>query len=147
MIVTDKNLVVLPEVCSDCEDCFRVECQLCRPCFTDETRVTLAQSYWEHHNKMDFLRIFPPPIVSAINFLHTNYFNCETIIHVSFGILDKKYDTEGLLSEESIADSVVPRQMRARPDVVRMIGAFVNIKWSVPFQYLSRGCRGDLLRL
>ncbi|XP_014212428.1 tubulin polyglutamylase TTLL6 [Copidosoma floridanum] len=62
MIVADKNLAVLPEVCSECDDCFRVECQLCRPCFTDETRLTLSQSYWEHHNKMDYLRIFPPKI-------------------------------------------------------------------------------------
>ena len=64
MIVADKNLVVLPEMCSDCDDCFRVECLLCRPCFTDEMKVTLEQTYWEHHNKMDYLRIFPPPIVS-----------------------------------------------------------------------------------
>ncbi|OXU23076.1 hypothetical protein TSAR_003252 [Trichomalopsis sarcophagae] len=62
MMVADKNLVVLPEVCSSCDDCFRVECQLCKPCFTEETRLTLAQSYWEHQNKMDFLRIFPPTI-------------------------------------------------------------------------------------
>ena len=69
MIVADKNLVVLPEMCAECDDCFRVECQLCRHCFTDEVRITLEQSYWEHHNKMDYQRIFPPPIVS----LHTIY--------------------------------------------------------------------------
>ncbi|KAJ8670438.1 hypothetical protein QAD02_001697 [Eretmocerus hayati] len=62
MIIADKNLVVLPEICSTCDDCFKIECQLCRPCFTDETRQILAQSYWEHHNKMDYLRVFPPAI-------------------------------------------------------------------------------------
>ena len=64
MIVADKNLVVLPDVCSNCDDCFMVECQLCKPCYTEETRLTLVQSYWEHQNKMDYLRVFPPAIVS-----------------------------------------------------------------------------------
>lgn len=63
MIVADKNLVVLPEVCEKCDDCFRVECQLCKPCYTDEIKEILAQSYWEHHNKMDYYRVFPPAIV------------------------------------------------------------------------------------
>ncbi|KAL7286113.1 hypothetical protein TKK_0019627 [Trichogramma kaykai] len=62
MVVADKNLVVLPEVCSECEDCFKVECQLCRFCFTDDTRRILTQTYWEHQNKMDYLRLFPPVI-------------------------------------------------------------------------------------
>ncbi|XP_033337259.1 tubulin tyrosine ligase-like 15 [Megalopta genalis] len=62
MIIADKNLVVLPELCMECNDCFRVECQLCKPCFTAETKLILSQSYNEHQNKMDFQRIFPPPI-------------------------------------------------------------------------------------
>ncbi|XP_058799666.1 probable tubulin polyglutamylase ttll-15 [Phymastichus coffea] len=62
MITADKNLVVLPDICSECDDCFKVECQLCKPCFTEEMKLTLTQSYWEHQNKMDYLRIFPPPI-------------------------------------------------------------------------------------
>ncbi|XP_015110779.1 tubulin polyglutamylase TTLL6 [Diachasma alloeum] len=60
--VADKNLVVLPEVCTACTDCFRVECQLCKQCFTEEMRSTFAQCYTEHQNKMDFKRVFPPPI-------------------------------------------------------------------------------------
>lgn len=64
MEVADKNIVVLPELCRGCDDCFRVECQLCRPCFTPETRLILSHSYLEHQNRMDFQRIFPPSIVS-----------------------------------------------------------------------------------
>nr|XP_003705194.2 PREDICTED: tubulin polyglutamylase TTLL6 isoform X1 [Megachile rotundata] len=62
MEVADKNLMVLPELCTECDDCFRVECQLCGPCFTPETKLILSQSYLEHQNKMDFQRIFPPLI-------------------------------------------------------------------------------------
>ncbi|XP_076234873.1 tubulin tyrosine ligase-like 15 [Calliopsis andreniformis] len=62
MEVTDKNLMVLPAFCTECNDCFRVECQLCSPCFTSETKLILTQSYQEHQNKMDFQRVFPPPI-------------------------------------------------------------------------------------
>ncbi|XP_076547263.1 tubulin tyrosine ligase-like 15 [Osmia lignaria lignaria] len=62
MEVADKNLMVLPELCIECNDCFRVECQLCSPCFTTETKSILSQSYLEHQNKMNFQRIFPPPI-------------------------------------------------------------------------------------
>ncbi|KZC11297.1 Tubulin polyglutamylase TTLL6 [Dufourea novaeangliae] len=62
MMVVDKNLVVLPELCTKCNDCFRVECQLCRPCFTTEIKLILSQSYLEHRNRMDFQRVFPPPI-------------------------------------------------------------------------------------
>ncbi|XP_072743716.1 probable tubulin polyglutamylase ttll-15 [Anoplolepis gracilipes] len=62
MEVANKNIVVLPELCKECEDCFRIECQLCRPCYTLETKLILSQSYLEHHNQMDFLRIFPPSI-------------------------------------------------------------------------------------
>lgn len=65
MEVADKNLVVLPELCTECNDCFQVECQLCNPCFTPETKLILTQSYYEHQNKMDFQRVFPPPIVST----------------------------------------------------------------------------------
>ncbi|XP_043684565.1 probable tubulin polyglutamylase ttll-15 isoform X2 [Vespula pensylvanica] len=66
MEVATKNLVVLPEFCADCKDCFIIECQLCSPCFTSETKVILSQSYKEHQNKMDFQRIFPPPIVKGM---------------------------------------------------------------------------------
>ncbi|KAK1132957.1 hypothetical protein K0M31_014324 [Melipona bicolor] len=62
MEVADKNIMVLPELCIKCNDCFRVECQLCSPCFTPEIKLILSQSYLEHQNKMDFQRIFPPPI-------------------------------------------------------------------------------------
>ena len=62
MEVADKNLVVLPQLCAECNDCFRVECQLCGPCFTAETKLILTESYREHQNKMDFQRVFPPPI-------------------------------------------------------------------------------------
>ncbi|XP_024867624.1 tubulin polyglutamylase TTLL6 [Temnothorax curvispinosus] len=63
MEIANKNIVVLPELCKKCDnDCFRVECQLCRPCFTSETKLILTQSYLEHQNRMDFQRIFPPPI-------------------------------------------------------------------------------------
>lgn len=65
MEVATKNLVVLPELCANCKDCFVIECQLCSPCFTPETKLILSQSYKEHQNKMDFQRIFPPPIVSS----------------------------------------------------------------------------------
>ena len=64
MEVADKNLVVLPDICITCDDCFRIECQLCRTCYTDDWRVVLTQSFLEHHNKMDYKRIFPPSIVS-----------------------------------------------------------------------------------
>ncbi|XP_066583542.1 probable tubulin polyglutamylase ttll-15 [Prorops nasuta] len=64
MEVAIKNLVVLPKLCYDCDDCFHVECQLCNQCFTPETKLILTQSYLEHQNKMDYLRIFPPPIKS-----------------------------------------------------------------------------------
>nr|XP_031833556.1 probable tubulin polyglutamylase ttll-15 isoform X2 [Nomia melanderi] len=66
MMVADKNLVVLPKLCAECNDCFRVECQLCRPCFTTETKLILSQSYLEHQNKMDFQRVFPPPITKGM---------------------------------------------------------------------------------
>lgn len=67
MEIANKNIVVLPELCKKCDnDCFRVECQLCRPCFTLETKLILTQSYLEHQNRMDFQRIFPPPIVSHV---------------------------------------------------------------------------------
>ncbi|KAK2580201.1 hypothetical protein KPH14_012463 [Odynerus spinipes] len=66
MEVATKNLVVLPELCAECKDCFRVECQLCSPCFTTETKLILSQSYKEHQNKMDYQRIFPPPIVEGM---------------------------------------------------------------------------------
>ncbi|XP_016911848.1 probable tubulin polyglutamylase ttll-15 isoform X2 [Apis cerana] len=62
MEVADKNIMVLPELCIKCNDCFRVECQLCSPCFTPEIKMIFSQSYLEHQNKMDFQRIFPPPI-------------------------------------------------------------------------------------
>ncbi|KAL0100620.1 hypothetical protein PUN28_019192 [Cardiocondyla obscurior] len=65
MEVANKNIVVLPELCKKCDnDCFRVECQLCRPCFTLETKLILTQSYLEHQNRMDYQRIFPPAITS-----------------------------------------------------------------------------------
>lgn len=67
MEIANKNLVVLPELCKECDDCFRVECQLCRPCFMPKMRLILSQSYLEHQNQMDFQRIFPPPIVSKIS--------------------------------------------------------------------------------
>ncbi|XP_043255676.1 probable tubulin polyglutamylase ttll-15 isoform X1 [Colletes gigas] len=70
MMVADKNLVVLPELCAECEDCFRIECQLCSPCFTDETRLILSQSYLEHQNKMDFHRVFPPAITKNMVLMH-----------------------------------------------------------------------------
>ncbi|XP_003395797.2 probable tubulin polyglutamylase ttll-15 [Bombus terrestris] len=62
MEVAEKNIMVLPELCIECNDCFHVECQLCSPCFTPETKLILSQSYLENQNKMDFQRIFPPPI-------------------------------------------------------------------------------------
>ncbi|KAG7202599.1 hypothetical protein KM043_009789 [Ampulex compressa] len=62
MIVANKNLAVFPELCIECGDCFRVECQLCSPCYTSETKHVLTQSYLEQQNKMDFHRIFPPSI-------------------------------------------------------------------------------------
>ncbi|OAD60411.1 Tubulin polyglutamylase TTLL4 [Eufriesea mexicana] len=62
MEVADKNIMVLPELCMECNDCFRVECQLCSPCFIPEIKLILSQSYLEHQNKMDFQRIFPPLI-------------------------------------------------------------------------------------
>ncbi|EZA51935.1 hypothetical protein DMN91_006979 [Ooceraea biroi] len=62
MEVASKNIVVLPELCKECDDCFRVECQLCKPCFTPETKLILSQTYLERQNQMDFYRIFPPPI-------------------------------------------------------------------------------------
>lgn len=67
MEIANKNIVVLPELCKKCDnDCFRVECQLCRPCFTLETKLILTQSYLEHQNRMDFQRIFPPPITKDV---------------------------------------------------------------------------------
>lgn len=77
MEVADKNIMVLPELCVKCNDCFRVECQLCSPCFTPEIKMIFSQSYLEHQNKMDFQRIFPPPIVSffKINFIFINNYN------------------------------------------------------------------------
>lgn len=75
MEVADKNLVVLPEICKNCEDCFRVECQICRSCFTDDWRIVLSQSFLEHHNKMDYKRIFPPLIVSIISLHRENIFH------------------------------------------------------------------------
>lgn len=66
MEVANKNIVVLPELCKECENCFRIECQLCRPCHTLETKLILSQSYLERQNQMDFQRIFPPPIVSCV---------------------------------------------------------------------------------
>ncbi|KAF7991959.1 hypothetical protein HCN44_010760 [Aphidius gifuensis] len=62
--VADKNIAVLPDVCLKCDDCFRVECQICKPCFTDEMRQILGQCYTEHQNKMDYKRIFPPKITN-----------------------------------------------------------------------------------
>ncbi|KAG6800947.1 tubulin polyglutamylase TTLL7 [Apis mellifera caucasica] len=67
MEVADKNIMVLPELCIECNDCFRVECQLCSPCFTPEIKMIFLQSYLEHQNKMDFQRIFPPPITKNMS--------------------------------------------------------------------------------
>lgn len=96
MEIANKNIVVLPELCKKCDnDCFRIECQLCRPCFTSETKLILTQSYLEHQNRMDFQRIFPPPIVShvfSINHLDSNWMN----------FLDERYDAEKLHPEKSI---------------------------------------------
>ncbi|KAL6449143.1 hypothetical protein ACFW04_000674 [Cataglyphis niger] len=66
MEVANKNIVVLPELCKECKDCFHIECQLCRPCYTLETKLILSQSYLEHQNQMDFQRIFPPPITKGM---------------------------------------------------------------------------------
>lgn len=75
MEIANKNIVVLPELCKKCDnDCFRIECQLCRPCFTPETKLILMQSYLEHQNQMDFQRIFPPPIVSHVFSYHSSGF-------------------------------------------------------------------------
>lgn len=79
--VADKNIAVLPDVCLKCDDCFRVECQICKPCFTDEMRQILGQCYTEHQNKMDFKRIFPPKIVSFIIISLANIFLLILLFH------------------------------------------------------------------
>ncbi|KAI4490348.1 hypothetical protein M0802_010725 [Mischocyttarus mexicanus] len=66
MEVANKNLAVLSETCKKCHDCFVIECQLCIPCLTKETKQILIQSYKEHVNKLDFQRIFPPPITDQM---------------------------------------------------------------------------------
>lgn len=104
MEVANKNLMVLPKLCIECDDCFRVECQLCSPCFTTETKSILSQSYLEHQNKMDFQRIFPPPIVS----LYSIYVFC---MNTNLLFSDKRYGTEGLYTKKSITSEVVSRQM------------------------------------
>ncbi|XP_015178148.1 PREDICTED: tubulin polyglutamylase TTLL6 [Polistes dominula] len=64
--VANKNLAVLPQICTTCQDCFKVECQLCISCMTEEIKQILIQSYKEHQNKLDFQRIFPPSPLSHI---------------------------------------------------------------------------------
>ncbi|XP_043485453.1 probable tubulin polyglutamylase ttll-15 [Polistes fuscatus] len=66
MEVASKNLAVLPHICTTCHDCLKMECQLCIPCMTEETKHILIQSYKEHQNKLDFQRIFPPSPLSQI---------------------------------------------------------------------------------
>lgn len=101
MEVADKNIMVLPELCIECNDCFRVECQLCSPCFTPEIKMIFSQSYLEHQNKMDFQRIFPPPIV---RFFKINFIFIKNYIYIYylFIILDKKYDIKRLFIKKSI---------------------------------------------
>ncbi|XP_011633748.1 tubulin polyglutamylase TTLL6 isoform X1 [Pogonomyrmex barbatus] len=97
MEIANKNIVVLPELCKKCHnDCFRIECQLCRPCFTSETKVILMQSYLEHQNRMDFQRIFPPSIVS-----HVFSSNCLDSNQIYF-FTDERYNAEELHTEKSI---------------------------------------------
>ena len=67
MLVTDKNLMVYPEMCARklCRgSCMSPDCQLCKPCLTSSMVEVLKSAYLEHVNRQDCKRIFPPHMVS-----------------------------------------------------------------------------------
>lgn len=67
MIVSDKHLASYPEICKSqlCQlSCNSVECHLCKPCMSPETRKDVVTAVWEHMHKGDCKRIFPPTMVS-----------------------------------------------------------------------------------
>ncbi|XP_014249476.1 tubulin polyglutamylase TTLL6 [Cimex lectularius] len=57
--VSDKNIVVNPEVCSGCSECMAPECELCLQCLNSESKAIIKDAYLEHTNKHDCKRIFP----------------------------------------------------------------------------------------
>ncbi|KAF2901432.1 hypothetical protein ILUMI_04756 [Ignelater luminosus] len=98
MQVADKNIVVFPTECnsSTCRtSCVSPLCQLCRPCLSDETKMTLKQAYIEHVNRGDCKRIFPPSMkpekleedlkqYSAENQLHYRWFQGKCLLDASW---------------------------------------------------------------
>ncbi|XP_056636211.1 probable tubulin polyglutamylase ttll-15 isoform X2 [Diorhabda sublineata] len=63
MVVSDKTLAVFPNACNSntCRSsCMSLECQLCKPCLSKETRQNLVAAVKEHLHKSDCKRIFPP---------------------------------------------------------------------------------------
>ncbi|XP_018577054.1 tubulin polyglutamylase TTLL6 isoform X2 [Anoplophora glabripennis] len=63
MIVSDKNIATFSKMCNSnlCRtSCVSLECQLCKPCLSSETRQYLVQAYKEHLHIGDCKRVFPP---------------------------------------------------------------------------------------
>lgn len=66
MLVSDKMIAVFPNICNSnaCRaSCMSLECQLCKPCISPDTRNHLVATVKEHFRRGDSKRIFPPPMV------------------------------------------------------------------------------------
>lgn len=73
MLSTDKNIMVNADTCGQLpcsESCAPIECQLCKPCLTNQDIAMLHLAYREHVNRGDTKRIFPP---STTNFTKFHY--------------------------------------------------------------------------
>lgn len=70
MITSERNLATNINDCVDngCDkSCNRQECDLCLPCISGSEYEILEKAHYEHLHKISMKRIFPKPIVSAIN--------------------------------------------------------------------------------
>lgn len=68
-MVSDKNLATFPKICNSnlCRtSCVSLDCQLCKPCLSADTRRHLVQAYKEHLHTGDCKRVFPPEMVIII---------------------------------------------------------------------------------
>lgn len=77
MLSSDKNIMVNGAICSQLpcsESCSPVECQLCKPCLTQNEISELHRAYREHVNKGDTKRIFPVPINDPKASIDTKFF-------------------------------------------------------------------------
>ncbi|CAB3364005.1 Hypothetical predicted protein [Cloeon dipterum] len=65
MVVANRNIMTTPEVCVNCDDCSKPECQLCAPCLKEDFVADIKKAYKEHMNRFRCRRIFPPRMTQA----------------------------------------------------------------------------------